>query len=66
MYEETGDFEVVVTTLFNGEFSVDGGPWLPIPGEANVASEPVSISVWRSETYNYADNCLENPNGAGC
>ncbi|WP_253905145.1 PKD domain-containing protein [Arthrobacter sp. H14] len=66
MYEQTGDYNVTLTTLYNGEFSVDGGPWIPIPGQAEVESAPVTISVWRSETNNYADNCFENPQGAGC
>ncbi|MHA7174537.1 PKD domain-containing protein [Arthrobacter monumenti] len=66
VYEQTGDFQVVLTTYFTGMYSVDGGPWIPIPGQAAVESAPVTISVWRSETNNYADNCFENPEGAGC
>jgi hypothetical protein len=26
----------------------------------------VPISVWRSTVRNYADDCLENPQGTGC
>lgn len=66
VYMETGDFPVGLTTYFDGEYSVDGGPWIPIAGQAQVASTPVSISVWRSITHNYADDCVENPQGAGC
>ncbi|MFI7481346.1 hypothetical protein ACH9EU_02905 [Kocuria sp. M1R5S2] len=66
VYTETGDYAVVLTTFFYGEYSVAGGPWLPVAGLNDVVSEPVPISVWRSTVRNYADNCLENPQGAGC
>ncbi|WP_162989297.1 hypothetical protein [Glutamicibacter nicotianae] len=48
-YGETGKFKVGVTTLYRGEFSVDGGPWQAIPGQAAVASTPIEIDVWRTE-----------------
>lgn len=49
VYEETGKFKVVVTTLYRGEFSVDGGPWERIPGQASVPSDPVVMDVWRTK-----------------
>ncbi len=49
VYQETGKFQVVVTTLYRGEFSVDGGPWEPIPGQASVPSEPSVMDVWRTK-----------------
>lgn len=49
VYKETGKFQVVVTTLYRGEFSVDGGPWEPIPGQASVPSEPSVMDVWRTK-----------------
>ncbi|GAB3253509.1 PKD domain-containing protein [Arthrobacter pigmenti] len=66
MYTETGDYDVSLVTYFAGDYSVDGGPWQPIAGEAAVASEPHLMSIWTSETSLYADNCVENPDGAGC
>ncbi|MFD1375873.1 PKD domain-containing protein [Micrococcus antarcticus] len=48
-YRETGTFKVGVTTLYRGEFSVDGGAWQAIPGQAAVASVPIEIDVWRTE-----------------
>lgn len=65
-YAETGDVGVVLTTEFSGEYSISGGPWLPVDGTSTVASEPVQLSVWRSTVRNYADDCFENPSGAGC
>ncbi|MGO3857102.1 MAG: PKD domain-containing protein, partial [Glutamicibacter arilaitensis] len=48
-YSDTGTFQVEVTTLYRGEFSVDGGTWQAIPGQAAVPSEPIEIDVWRTE-----------------
>ena len=65
-YARTGDFAVVLTTHFQGTYSVNGGPQLPIPGLGQFSSAPQTVSVWRSITRNYADTCLENPQGQGC
>lgn len=65
-YGSTGDFQVVMTTNFRGTYSVNDGPPLPIPGEGQFSAEPQTISVWRSITRNYADDCNVNPKGAGC
>jgi hypothetical protein len=66
VYTETGEYTVSLTTWFSGEYSVAGGPWLPVAGLNDVPSAPVPISVWRSTVRNYADDCLENPQGTGC
>ncbi|MEA5454604.1 hypothetical protein SPF06_07705 [Sinomonas sp. JGH33] len=65
-YAQTGDFTVSLTTVFAGEFSVEGGPWQAIAGTAAVPSQPRVLSVWRSEVKLYAENCLQNPHGEGC
>ncbi|WP_251036636.1 hypothetical protein [Arthrobacter sp. ISL-28] len=65
-YAETGDFNVVLTTYFQGTYSVNGGPALPIPNEGQFSSTPQTVSVWRSVTRNYADDCITNPRGQGC
>lgn len=65
-YADTGDVSVVLTTEFAGEYSISGGPWLPVDGTSTVSSDPVALSVWRSTVRNYADDCFENPGGAGC
>ncbi|KSU68186.1 PKD domain-containing protein [Arthrobacter sp. NIO-1057] len=48
-YSETGKFDVRVTTLYRGEFSVEGGPWQAIPGQAAVPSNTLPIDVWRTK-----------------
>jgi hypothetical protein len=57
---------VGLTTVFTGEFSVDGGPYQAIAGNAPVPSMPKALSVWRSEVKLYADDCTANPAGQGC
>ena len=65
-YASTGDFQVVLTTSFQGTYSVNSGPPLPIPGQGQFNAPPQGISVWRSLTRNYADDCNTNPQGQGC
>ncbi|WP_417218705.1 PKD domain-containing protein [Arthrobacter sp.] len=66
VYKETGDFSVGLTTRFRGEYSTEGGPWTPIPGTANVPSEPMPMSVWRTKKLLVDQNCAENPDGPAC
>lgn len=65
-YTETGDVDVTLTTAFEGEYSIAGGPWLRVDGTSVVTSEAVPLTVWRAEVRNYADDCIENPSGIGC
>ncbi|MEV8149800.1 hypothetical protein AB0O52_16860 [Arthrobacter sp. NPDC080073] len=66
VFQQTGDFQLSVTTTFRGTYSVNGGPNMQIPGTGQVASPSQKVSVWRSITRNYADNCIVNPRGEGC
>jgi hypothetical protein len=65
-YRATGDFAVGLVSVFAGEFSVEGGPWQPIAGTAEVPTPSRTVSVWRSEVRLYADDCNANPRGEGC
>lgn len=66
VYKDTGKFPVNLTTAYRGQYSVNGGPYLPIPGTAQVPSTPTTADIWRSKTRNVADDCKENPNGWAC
>ena len=65
-YPNPGDFQIVLTTSFQGTYSVNSGPPLPIPGQGQFSAPPQMIIVWRSITRNYADDCNQNSNGQGC
>ncbi|MBV1779563.1 hypothetical protein KRR55_10620 [Paeniglutamicibacter sp. ABSL32-1] len=66
VYKDTGDFGVGLTTRFRGEYSTEGGPWTPIPGVANVPSQPITMSVWRTKKILVADNCNQGTSAPGC
>lgn len=66
VYKQTGDFRLGVTTRFRGTYSVNGGPPLPITGTGQFASPAQLVSVWRTETRQVAENCVENPAGWAC
>lgn len=66
VYRNTGDFGVGLSTRFRGEYSTEGGPWTPIPGVANVPSEPITMSVWRTKKILVAENCNQRRDAPGC
>lgn len=66
VYLTPGDYLASVTVYFSAEYSVNGGPMVPIEGRATVPSAPLTIRVWKSESRNVAYDCLENPAGFGC
>ena len=66
VYTDTGDFAVGLSTRFRGEYSTEGGPWTPIPGVANVPSEQITMSVWRTKKILVAENCTEGARTPGC
>ncbi|MGA7203701.1 MAG: hypothetical protein WBX27_03610 [Specibacter sp.] len=66
IYTITGKYAINLTTHFNGSYSVNGGPALPIPEQGHFPSPPLGLTVWRAITRNYADDCNTNPHGVGC
>ena len=50
-YRKSGQFPITLTTYYTGEYSVAGGPWLPIAGEAQVASAPVAVEALRGTNH---------------
>ncbi|MDN5812997.1 MAG: hypothetical protein L0H40_08175, partial [Micrococcaceae bacterium] len=66
VYTKTGDYSIQLNTAYRGEYSVDGGPWMPIPGTATVPSDPMPMSVWRTKKLLVDEDCAENPGGPAC
>ena len=54
-YAERGDYEIVMTTHYTGEFSLDGATWYPIQGEAQVDSAPVTVTAMAGRNVLVAD-----------
>lgn len=54
-YTAGGQYAITLTTAYTGEYAVAGGPWLPIDGQAEVASEPVPVTVLTGRNRLVAD-----------
>ena len=54
-YTDRGDYEIVMTTHYTGEFSLDGATWYPIQGEAQVDSAPVAVTAMAGRNVLVAD-----------
>ncbi|WP_157103200.1 hypothetical protein [Neomicrococcus aestuarii] len=65
-FEETGTFPINLTTVYTGQFSVNGGPWISINGVARVDSAPESMTVWKTKRSLVAEDCIANPGAIGC
>ena len=66
-YEETGTYTVTLSTVYMGEYSLDGGQtWIPIDGTITRESDPLQADIFRTVTRNVADDCVENPSAWGC
>jgi hypothetical protein len=44
-YTRPGHADLTLVTAYTGEYSIAGGPWLPIDGTAQVTSPPVTLTV---------------------
>jgi hypothetical protein len=54
-YRQPGSRTVRLSTTYAGEYSVTGGPWLPIDGVATVASPPTTLTVRAAENQLVAE-----------
>ncbi|MFZ5870526.1 MAG: PKD domain-containing protein, partial [Actinomycetota bacterium] len=54
-YERADRYPITLTTYYTGEYSVAGGPWLPIAGEAQVTSAPVDVEALAGRNRLVAD-----------
>lgn len=54
-YTAGGERVITLTTAYTGEYSVAAGPWLPVPGTAQVSSAPMGIRVLSGRNQLVAD-----------
>ncbi|GAB3753952.1 hypothetical protein GCM10027591_02700 [Zhihengliuella somnathii] len=66
VYEETGNYEINLTTVYAGEFRYGDSGWIPISGVAEVASEPKMNTVWKIKARLVAEGCETNADGWAC
>jgi len=50
-YEAPGAYRITLTTFYTGEYSVDGGPWLTVDGQAHVDTPPIPIELIEARTH---------------
>ncbi|MEJ5888437.1 PKD domain-containing protein [Pseudokineococcus marinus] len=55
VYERAGEYVITLTTHYEGEYSVLGGPFLPVPGQAQVTSDPEPVVAFAGRTAPVAD-----------
>lgn len=65
-YRETGDYAIVISTEFRGEYRVGDGEWQQVEGTATLPSQPQTVSVWRTKSGWVKDGCSANPRAWGC
>lgn len=66
VYEETGQYEVTLTTVYIGEYREANGDWVLIPGTITLDSAPVTADIWKTVTRNVADDCGADAAAWGC
>ena len=67
VYEETGVFDVKLSTEFSAVFLVvDTGEVLPFEGRVRMDSPMASADIWRPVSRGVDEDCRENPAGWGC
>lgn len=66
VYEDTGRYEVTLTTVYIGEYREAGGDWVLIPGTITLGATPVTADIWKTVTRNVADDCGADPSAWGC
>jgi hypothetical protein len=55
MYRHPGVVSITLITRYRGEYSVAGGPWIPVDGEAEVGSAAVRLTVVTTRNELVAD-----------
>ena len=50
-YQTPGKYQVVLRTVYTGQYSVSGGPYLPIDGEVTIDSPPIPVDAYESRAH---------------
>lgn len=65
-YQQTGTYSIGLVTEFRGEYRVGGGGWVSIPGSTTVASEPITMDIWRTTSLHVSGPCGPRSPRASC
>ena len=65
-YTEPGLYTVILTTVFEGTYQVDGGPIQAVSSTVTQQADPIEIEIWRAVTRNVDQTCGQSPQAWGC
>lgn len=65
IYTTTGQHPVTISTVYIGEYRIDGGEWQAIPGSTTIDSSPGHADIWRISSRNVGGEC-ESSEAWGC
>ncbi len=65
VYTETGVYPVTISTVYIGEYRIEGGEWISIPGSTSIDSSPGQADIWRISSRSVGGEC-ESPEAWGC
>lgn len=57
VYQDTGLYDVAVTTTFTGEYRISGGAWTPIADSASISASPGEADIWRIQSRHVSGEC---------
>lgn len=60
VYQETGLYDVDLTTTFTGEYRIAGGTWTPIADSTTVAASPGQADIWRTQARHVSGQCEDH------
>ena len=60
VYQETGLYDVGITTTFNGEYRIAGGTWTPIADSTTVEASPGQADIWRTQARHVSGECEDH------
>lgn len=60
VYQETGLYDVGLTTTFTGEYRIAGGTWTPIADSTTVEASPGQADIWRTQARHVSGQCEDH------
>lgn len=57
VYQDTGLYDVAVSTTFTGEYRISGGGWTPIADSAAISASPGEADIWRIQSRHVSGQC---------
>jgi hypothetical protein len=66
VFAEPGDYTISVAVTLRADYSLGGGPWIPIDGSLTLPAESIALHAYTARTVLVDDDCTAAPHGPGC